>query len=159
MEISINYFLLKFLHILGGTIFIGNIIVTAFWKVMADRTRDPNIVAFGQRLVNLTDFLFTSLGAFTLLITGLMMANTFSEDVWAIRWVAWGLGLFLVSGMIWALILFPVQVKQAWLSRSFSEDGQIPDHYWRLGRIWITFGVLAILLPLFNVYFMVFKPT
>ncbi len=159
MEININYSILKFLHILGGIIFVGNIVVTAFWKVMTDRTREPNIVAFGQRLVNLTDFLFTSVGAFILLITGLMMAHTLNEEIWSIPWVAWGLGLFLASGLVWALILFPVQVKQAWLARSFTEGSEIPDQYWRLGRIWITFGILATLLPLFNVYFMVFKPT
>ncbi len=154
---EVNYLLLKFLHILGGIVFVGNIIVTAFWKIMADRTRDAGIVAFGQRVVNLTDFLFTSLGAFTLIITGLMMVHSFSEDLWSVPWVAWGMGLFLASGLLWAVVLFPVQVKQAWLARSFAESGEIPDQYWRLGRIWIVFGVLATLLPLINVYFMVFK--
>lgn len=156
---EVNYLLLKLLHILGGTIFVGNIIVTAFWKIMADRTREPVIVAFGQRLVNLTDFAFTSIGAFTLLITGLMMSSSFSEDLWSVPWVAWGMGLFLASGMLWAVVLFPVQVKQAWLARSFAEDGEIPAQYWRLGRIWIVFAALATLLPLINVYFMVFKPS
>jgi uncharacterized membrane protein len=154
-----NYLLLKLLHILGGIIFVGNILVTAFWKIMADRTREPTIAAFGQRLVNLTDFAFTSIGAFALLITGLMMSSSFSEDMWSVPWVAWGMGLFLGSGLLWALVLFPVQVKQAWLARSFTEDGEIPDQYWRLGRIWIFFAVLATLLPLANVYFMVFKPS
>lgn len=154
-----NYLLLKLLHILGGIIFVGNIIVTTFWKIMADRTREPTIAAFGQRLVNLTDFAFTSIGAFALLITGLMMSSSFSEDMWSVPWVAWGMGLFLGSGLLWALVLFPVQVKQAWLARSFTEDGEIPDQYWRLGRIWIFFAVLATLLPLANVYFMVFKPS
>ncbi|MEN8128993.1 MAG: DUF2269 family protein, partial [Pseudomonadota bacterium] len=49
---EVNYLLLKLLHILGGIIFVGNIIVTAFWKIMADRTRDAGIAAFGQRVVN-----------------------------------------------------------------------------------------------------------
>lgn len=156
---EVNYLLLKLLHILGGIIFVGNIIVTAFWKIMADRTREATIAAFGQRLVNLTDFAFTSIGAFILLITGLMMSNSFSENLWSVPWVAWGMGLFLGSGLLWALILFPVQVKQVWLARTFSEDGEIPDQYWRLGRIWIFFAVLATLLPLANLYFMVFKPS
>jgi uncharacterized membrane protein len=155
---EVNYLLLKMLHILGGIIFVGNIIVTAFWKIMADRTREPAIAAFGQRLVNSTDFAFTSLGAFILLITGLMMTYSISEDLWSIAWVAWGLGLFLASGAVWALVLFPVQVKQSWLARSFAEDGEIPDRYWRLGRIWLGFAVLATLLPLLNLYFMVYKP-
>lgn len=155
---EVNYLLLKMLHILGGFIFVGNIIVTAFWKIMADRTREPRIVAFGQRLVNLTDFAFASLGAFILIVTGLMMTYSISDDLWSLNWVAWGLGLFLASGFVWAFILFPVQVKQAWMARSFTEGGAIPQKYWRLGRIWIAFAALATLLPLLNLYFMVYKP-
>jgi uncharacterized membrane protein len=33
-----NYLLLKSLHVLGVVIFLGNIIVTAVWKALADRT-------------------------------------------------------------------------------------------------------------------------
>lgn len=157
MEISIDYLVLKFLHILGGIVFVGNIIVTAFWKLMADRTREPSIAAFAQRLVNLTDFVFTSFGAFMLLITGLMMAHSISEEIMSVPWIAWGLGLFLASGLIWGLVLFPVQVKQAWLARDFRAGDRIPDQYWRLGRIWILFGTLAVVFPLVNVYLMVFK--
>jgi uncharacterized membrane protein len=155
---EVNYLLLKMLHILGGIIFVGNIMVTAFWKVMADHTRDPGIAAFAQRLVNLTDFAFTSLGAFILIVTGLMMTYSLGEDLWSVNWIAWGMGLFLASGFVWAFILFPVQVKQAWMARSFAEGGEIPQKYWRLGRIWIVFAALAILLPLSNLYFMVYKP-
>ena len=154
-----NYLLLKFIHILGGIIFVGNIIVTAFWKLMADRTREPSIAAFGQRMVNMTDFVFTSLGAFTIIVTGFMMAKNFSENIWEVTWIAWSLGLFLTSGFLWAVVLFPVQVKQAWLARAFTSEEEIPSNYWRLGRIWIAFGTLAVLLPLINVYIMVVKPS
>ena len=158
MEIQINYLLLKLFHIIGSIIFVGNIMVTAFWKIMADRTRDPKIAAFGQRLVNLTDFAFTSIGAFMIIITGLMMAESYGESVWDVAWIGWGVGFFLISGLLWALVLFPVQVKQAWMAREFSEDSEIPDRYWRLGKIWITCGAVATLLPMINIYFMVFKP-
>ena len=126
---------------------------------MADRTREPSIAAFGQRMVNMTDFVFTSLGAFTIIVTGLLMAKNFSESIWEVTWLAWSLGLFLASGFLWAVVLFPVQVKQAWLARAFSDEEEIPSIYWRLGRIWIAFGTLAVLLPLINVYIMVVKPS
>lgn len=32
---------LLFFHVLGSVIFLGNIIVTFFWKLMANRTKDP----------------------------------------------------------------------------------------------------------------------
>jgi hypothetical protein len=42
----------KTLHIVGVSLFIGNIIVSALWKVMADRTGDLAVMRFGARLVN-----------------------------------------------------------------------------------------------------------
>lgn len=148
----------KLLHILGAVIFVGNIIVTAFWKFMADRTREAKVVAFGQRLVSMTDYLFTGLGAALILVTGLTMAATADEPLWKARWFAWGFGLFAVSGIIWTAALIPIQVKQSSLARVFKEDGNIPDQYWRLGRLWMIFGLVATVLPLLNLYFMVFKP-
>ncbi len=154
-----KYLLLKMLHVFGAMLFVGNVIVTASWKIMADKTRDWKVVAFGQRVVNVTDFLFSSLGVFILLTTGLFMATSFTEDIWAVTWLAWGLKLLLSSIILWIFVLLPVQAKQALMARDFSESIAIPKTYWRLGRIWITFGILAIILPLTNLYFMVFKPS
>ena len=139
-----DYQLLKMLHIFGAIIFVGNIVVTALWKAMADLTKDPKIVAFGQRLVTLTDFVFTGLGATLLLVTGLLIAYRYFTDFLQIRWIAWGLGLFMLSGIIWATALTPIQIKQAQLARKFAEDNQIPSEFWRLGRIWIIFGIIKI---------------
>jgi hypothetical protein len=50
------------LHILGVVLFLGNIVVTAVWKVLADRTRNPAVVAYAQRLVTVTDIAFTATG-------------------------------------------------------------------------------------------------
>ena len=53
-----GYLFLKTIHLVGVVIFVGNIVVTAWWKVMADLTRDPKIVAFAQRQVTLTAYAF-----------------------------------------------------------------------------------------------------
>lgn len=45
------YSTLKNLHILGVILFLGNIIVTAWWKVMADSQSNSMVVAFAQRQV------------------------------------------------------------------------------------------------------------
>ncbi|MEJ2621937.1 MAG: DUF2269 family protein, partial [Candidatus Thiodiazotropha sp.] len=55
-------------------------------------------------------------------------------------------------------ILIPVQIRQARLVLTFEPDNPIPDQYWHLNRIWYGFGILAILLPLGNIYWMAFKP-
>jgi uncharacterized membrane protein len=152
------YLILKSLHILGVVIFLGNIIVTGWWKVMADRTRNPVIIAFAQRQVTLTDFVFTAGGATLVLATGVGNAMLHGMDFLRIGWLAWGFWLFVISGLIWALILIPVQIRQARMARRFQAGGDIPQSYWTLGRIWIVFGLLATLIPLANLYWMVFKP-
>jgi uncharacterized membrane protein len=154
-----TYLWLKTLHVLGAVLFLGNIIVTGWWKVMADRTRNPAIVAFAQRQVTLTDLVFTAGGAALIIGTGIGNAVIHGMDYKSIRWLAWGYWLFIVSGVLWLAILIPVQVAQARMARSFANGGEIPEQYWRLGRIWIVVGVIATVIPLANLYWMVFKPT
>ena len=155
---SDTYLLLKALHILGAVLFLGNIIITGWWKVMADRTRDPVIIAFAQRQVTLTDFVFTAGGAALLLGAGVANATLHGMDYLRIGWLAWGFWLFVASGVLWVTVLIPVQWKQAKLAKQFGHGGIIPAEYWTLGRIWITVGIVATLLPLANLYWMVFKP-
>ena len=153
-----TYLLLKSLHLLGVILFLGNIIITGWWKVMADRTRDKVVIAFAQRQVTLTDYIFTLGGAVLVLVTGLSNASTYGVDYLSIKWLLWGYGLFVASGIIWVVILIPLQIKLATLARQFAEDEPIPELYWKLGRLWLIFGILATLLPLINLYWMVFKP-
>lgn len=153
-----TYLTLKSLHIVGAVIFLGNIIVTGWWKVMADRTRDSRIIAFAQRQVTLTDFVFTAGGVALILATGVGNAIISHMDYLGTRWLTWGMGLFISSGVIWVAILIPVQIKQARLAREFATSGNIPERYWFLGKLWIWFGTAATLLPLINIYWMVFKP-
>ena len=153
-----HYLAFKTLHVLGAILFVGNLMVTAVWKTLADRTRDPRVIAFAQRLVATTDVVFTGLGAVLVLLTGLMMIVPYNIEFWNVRWQIWGLALFLVSGLVWLLILIPIQMKQSRLAREFAGGGEIPESYWRLGRLWMIFGSVATILPLINVFLMVFKP-
>ena len=67
---SNTYLWLKTLHLLGVVLFLGNIIVTGWWKNMADRTKNAQIIAFAQRQVTLTDYIFTAGGAAILFAAG-----------------------------------------------------------------------------------------
>lgn len=153
-----TYLWLKSLHLLGVVIFLGNIIVTGWWKTMADRTGNPAIIAFAQRQVTLTDWIFTLGGVVLVLIGGLGNALLYHMDYWHTKWLVWGISLFIASGVIWAVILVPVQIAQERMARQFANGGEIPARYWRLGRLWGVFGTLATVLPLMNLYWMVFKP-
>ena len=65
------------MHSAGAVLLLGNIIVTAWWKVMADRTGNPSIIAFAQRQVTLTDFAFTAVGVILLVVAGDTLAYSY----------------------------------------------------------------------------------
>ncbi len=73
-------------------------------------------------------------------------------------WLTIGWSLFIASGVIWVAALIPIEVMQARLARGFRDGGTIPQRYWRLSTLWAIFGAVATLLPLANLYFMIFKP-
>jgi len=147
--------ILKSLHIVGVCLFIGNIIVSALWKVMADRTRSFPVVRFATRLVNVTDVVFTGLGVTLLLVTGHLLAGYYG-GILAQPWIFWSYVLFGVSGAIWLFVLVPIQLKQARLLRA-SRQETIPDEYHRLARLWSLAGTVATLVPLPAIYLMVSK--
>lgn len=151
------YLALKALHLAGVVLFLGNIVVTALWKTQADRTRDPAIVAFAQRQVTITDWLFTFGGSSLLAAAGYASVFVHGSSL-STTWLWWGQALYILSGLLWVAILIPVQIKQARLARGFARGGTIPAEYWRLNRLWLAVGLVATVLPAVNLYFMVFKP-
>lgn len=153
-----SYDAFKVVHLFGVIVFLGNIIVTGVWKVMADRTGDPRIIAFAQRLVTLTDWIFTAGGVVLILVGAYGMAAVAGLDLRGTRWLLWGQMIFVASGVIWLVVLIPLQILQARQARAFAAGGEIPESYWRRGRLWAIWGAIATVIPLANLYFMVFKP-
>lgn len=152
------YLTFKFLHVLGVILLIGNVTVTAVWKVFADRTRDARVVAFGQRLVTITDWFLTVSGIVLLIIGGYGAAMVSNLDVFGARWLVWGQVLLAISGVIWMVILVPAQIRQAKAARSFEHDGEIPDAYRRDATRWLFWGIVATVPLAVALWVMIFKP-
>jgi uncharacterized membrane protein len=148
-----------FLHLLGVILFLGNIVVTAMWKLLADRTKSPPVVAYAQRLVTITDVAFTATGVILIIVAGQVLAGDYGGVFSGPPWLTWGWSLFIAAGVVWLAVLVPIQVQQERLARQFRHGGKIPDRYWRLSKLWAVSGGLATVLPLVTLYLMVFKPT
>lgn len=150
------YLWVKALHIFGVVLFLGNIMVTAWWKNAADRTRQPQIIAFAQQQVLLTDKLFTIGGSVIIATTGAF--NVWLQGLsYTTKWLMHGVGFFAVSGLVWLVVLVPTQMKQASLTKTFSTSNDMPAEYWRLSRKWNFFGLIAVLSPVAAIYWMVVK--
>lgn len=152
------YDALKAVHVVGVVILVGNVTVTAFWKVFADRTADPGVVAFGQRLVTLTDWIFTVGGIVLIVGGGYGAALVAGLDLFGPAWLTWGQGLFALSGCLWLGILVPAQIRLARQARAFTAGEPIPEAYWRLCRRWLTWGIIATVPLVAAVVVMIVKP-
>jgi uncharacterized membrane protein len=144
---------LKIVHVLCACLFLGNVVVSGIWAAMAERTRDHAIIQFSNRLVLITDLLFTTTGAIGVVFTGHLMAGRYGGDT-AHPWITWSYALFGLSGLIWMLVLLPIQLKQR---RLLQRTTQITSEYLHWSRVWQVSGAVATVLPLPILYLMVTK--
>ena len=150
-----------FLHIAGAVVFLGNIIVTAAWMLMAERTLSVNVIHFSAKAVIRADLVFTLPGVLLVLMNGFAMVLA--------RWGGWGafhqlswitvaLALFTASGVIWVGILIPVQHRMAVFSDPSDYPDSPPSEFFSALRKWYFWGALAVALPICSLYLMVNKP-
>ena len=152
------YDLLKFLHITGIVMLMGNITATAIWKFFADRTGDARIIAFAQRLVTITDWSLTFWGIVLTTGGGYGAAYVGGLDLIGDRWLVWSQALFVVAGLIWLGLLVPIQIRQARAARRFAAGGEIPAGYRRDSRNWVIWGLVATVPLVAATWLMVAKP-
>jgi uncharacterized membrane protein len=94
--------------------------------VLADRTRNPAVVSYAQRLVTVTDIAFTATGAALIAVSGQQMADRFG-GVGGPGWLTLGFALLITSGVIWITTLIPIQIMQSHLARRFAVDSITPS--------------------------------
>ena len=144
---------LKLIHLVCACLFLGNVIVSGIWALLAERTRNHAIIQFSNRMVLITDVFFTLLGSLGVVWTGHGMAENYGGAEGHL-WIQWSYALLGISGLIWLFILVPIQLKQRALLK---KSDTVCAEYWRLSRIWQIAGAVATVLPLPIVYFMLNK--
>jgi uncharacterized membrane protein len=147
----------KLLHILGAILLLGNIIVTAVWMLMAERTNDRPVLRFATTAVNWADVFFTVPGIFLLFTNGDILAAQWG-GVFRTGWLTVSLILFMISGVIWLGYLLRYQHHLIRLSLSTQDDKLSADFFAVLHK-WYVGGALATVLPLVSLVLMFLKPT
>jgi uncharacterized membrane protein len=153
-----TYDLWKFLHITGVVMLMGNITVTAIWKFFADRDGRGEVLGFAQKLVTYTDWSMTVWGVILTMAGGYGMAAVAGWDLFGTGWLLWSQVLFVVAGMIWLLIIVPIQRRQARMARKFADGGEVPAEYRAQSRRWLAWGLVSTLPLLGATWLMVAKP-
>jgi uncharacterized membrane protein len=136
----VSYILLKILHILSVTLFFGTGLGSVFYKLMADRTQDPRLIAITMKNVNLADTLFTIPSSLLLPLTGLGMCQLGGIPL-KTDWVSWGIALYLIAGLCW-LPAWRLQYRMQRLAeQALAQNTTLDPAYWQATRIWAGLGI------------------
>lgn len=153
------YLSLKLLHVVAVILFLGNIITGLFWKLHADRTRDPGIIAHAFEGIIRSDQWFTIPGVVAIVAAGFAAAIVGRFPILGTGWILWAIVLFTVSGLAFGLRVAPLQRQLAQYARVGAANGQFDwERYRSLSHAWEGWGLAALLLPVGAVVLMVLKP-
>lgn len=103
-----GYLWMKLLHLAAVTLFLGNITTGLFWVHRIKRRRSPAALADAMDGIIGSDRLFTIPAVVAILIGGFAAAAFGGMRVLQVGWIAWGLAMFALSG----LLFLPLSVLQ-----------------------------------------------
>ena len=153
------YLALKLLHVTAVVAFLGNITTGLFWHAHAASTRDPKLLHHTMDGILRSDRWFTNPAAALIVVTGMLAAVDAHLPILRTRWIAGGLALFIVSGILFVTRVTPLQKQLRALAQAGLESGKF-DHarYEALTRQWELWGAAALITPLAAMVLMVLKP-
>lgn len=152
-----SYEILLFLHVVGATVLFGTGAGIAFFMVISNRTKNPELIAHVAGIVVLADTVFTATAALLQPITGYLLAR---EVGWPLfeGWLVASLALYVFVGLFWLPVVW-MQIRLRNIARSAAAAGTaLPCAYHRLYRWWFAFGVPAFAAVMAIIWLMLTKP-
>jgi uncharacterized membrane protein len=152
-----EYFILKFLHVIGAAVLLGTGAGIAFFMLMANRTRDAQVIAATARIVVVADYLFTATAVVAQPITGVLLARAVGYPLTE-GWILLSIGLYLFTGAFWLPVVW-MQSRMKMLAAEAARTGApLPEAYHRLYRWWFAFGFPAFAAVLAIFWLMIARP-
>ena len=152
-----DYFLWKFLHVIGATVLLGTGAGIAFFMLLAHRTGDARVIAAVARIVVLADVLFTATAVIAQPVTGWLLARETGYELTE-GWILLSIILYFVTGAFWLPVVW-MQARMRDLARSAAAaDAPLPPLYHRLFRCWFAFGFPAFAAVLAIFWLMIARP-
>ncbi|MBN9269095.1 MAG: DUF2269 domain-containing protein, partial [Mesorhizobium sp.] len=100
-----SYEILKFLHVLGAIVILGNGTGIAFFMLMAHRTGDIRFIGKTAGVVVQADMIFTATAVVIQPVTGYLLMRRLGISL-AEGWLAVSLGLYLLAGVFWLPVVW-----------------------------------------------------
>lgn len=143
--------LLVLVLVLGTVVMLGNVIITEAWTWMAERTGSHEVLRFAGQALQRADVVFTAPGIFLMVISGRFLVEQVGEGS---TWVLATEVSFIAAGVVWILLLVPMQNRLAVRAQA----GRIDRAFFRTLHRWYAAGITATLLTVLAVGFAVVQP-
>lgn len=150
--------LLLFLHLTGVVLLLGNSLTVAFWKIRADYSKDLQQTLQTAKNIMIADYVFTIPSIALILISGHLLAVNAGYSVLDLNWLGLSYGLFVLSGVIWLVVLLPAQAKMIREGNISLHQGAVTKEFVRASRRWNMYGIVSTILLLAAMVLMVWKP-
>ena len=152
-----EFYILKFLHVIGATVLLGTGAGIAFFMLMAHRTGNVAVIAGVARIVVIADYVFTATAVIAQPVTGLLLARTIGYELGE-GWIVASIALYIFTGMFWLPVVW-MQSRMRTLAREAAASGaSLPAEYHRLFRWWFAFGFPAFAAVLLIFWLMITRP-
>lgn len=133
--------IVKLVHILGSILLLGTGLGTAFFLLMAYRSRDINAMRVTAGHAVVADWLFTAPAVVAQPISGILLMEQLNRPYGTVWFAAVAL-LYVLAGLCWIPVVF-IQYRLRDLARGAESYHDISPEFDRLMRIWITLGIPA----------------
>jgi uncharacterized membrane protein len=150
------YFYIKLIHVIFVILFLGNITIGLFWKIIAEKTKDPDKIAFAFKGIIKADRYFTVPGVIGITLFGIGLAMHAGYPILGTGWILWSIILFTISGIAFMAKLVPLQKKLATLASD--KENFNWDEFLKMSKQWDVWGYVALLTPWIATVLMVLKP-
>jgi len=151
-----SYLSLKVIHLVSMVLLFGTGLGSAWYKWMADRSRNVSHIAVTNKQVVLADWLFTTPTVIIQPVTGFALLNLL-DIPFTTPWVMWSLVLYSIAGLCWIPVVW-LQIKMRNISQlAYRENLPLNETYWKYTRVWFWLGVPAFISMVVIVVLMVFK--
>ncbi|MBB71369.1 MAG: hypothetical protein CMF50_03120 [Legionellales bacterium] len=127
----------KTLYLFASAVFIGHVVLTLLWKLRADSSLDVAVIRQAQRQFSGAEFIAV-LGSLIVLFAASVSLNTGVDSF--VHYT----GLLVIAGILWLVLLTPLQVRQVNRVLGTKDTNTLPQHYWRDSIIWII-GTLVVI--------------
>ncbi|SRR5579875_1313093 len=149
---------LLFFHILGAVLLLGNVLISIFWKLRSDSTKDLKIITHTHGEIRRADRIFSHIGIILILITGLGLWHMDKIKISQTRWPLWGLILFVIAIIFWGAVIVPTEKRLISLSERSLTEGNVDPALIKLSRKWYNTATIFAVLIVIILVLMVYRP-